>query len=80
MVDLFTTRRQFLRIDEVTEILEVSRRSVYLWIATGKIEYIRIGNGYRISVAGLRRRIVEPRNDRSLFKRAKSVQSATQSA
>lgn len=55
MVDLATTVRQNLRIDEFTEIFDVSRRTVYNWRVSGKIQAIQVGGTLRIPVSEARR-------------------------
>ncbi len=42
MIDLATTRRQTLTIDELMTVLDVSRRTVYRWIARGYIRSTRV--------------------------------------
>jgi excisionase family DNA binding protein len=35
--------------DEVAIKLKVSRRSVYLWLATGQLTGLRVGQGWRVT-------------------------------
>jgi excisionase family DNA binding protein len=75
MIDLFTTDRQFLRVDEVADLLSVSRRTVCYWVTKGQIASVCIGGSYRVSVADLRAKFkhatAEPR------KRSQHAQPAT---
>ena len=57
MIDLDTTTKKFLRVDEVCALLEVSRRTCYYWIESGKIPSVHIGGSYRIPVAAFRKMI-----------------------
>ena len=57
MVDLATTTKNFLRIDEVCELFDVSRRCVYYWIENGKLPSVHIGGSQRIPVEALRKLI-----------------------
>jgi excisionase family DNA binding protein len=42
-----STRRQTLSINAAREIVGVSRRTLYLWMDAGKIEYVRTAGGSR---------------------------------
>ncbi len=57
MIDLETTTKQFLNVQEVMALLDVSRRTVYYWVSSGQVESITINSTVRISVAYLRDRI-----------------------
>ncbi len=50
MVDLATTTKRHLRVEEVCELFDVSRRTVYYWIENGKLPSIKIGGSQRIPV------------------------------
>jgi excisionase family DNA binding protein len=65
MVDLDTTDRVFLRVDEVQALFGVSRRTVYNWAAQRKIAFVHIEHTLRFPVAELRRLIVHPRRIRA---------------
>lgn len=61
MVDLATTQKQYLNVDEVMEIFGVCRRTVYYWFEKGRVIGVSIGGGgIRISVADLRRLVQAP--------------------
>lgn len=55
MIDLATTTRTSLRVDEVMELFDVSRRTVYNWISDKKIPTIIMDGTTRIDVQGLRK-------------------------
>jgi excisionase family DNA binding protein len=42
-----SSRRQTLSIDAARELVAVSRRTLYLWMDAGKIEFIRTAGGRR---------------------------------
>lgn len=50
MIDLATTQRLHLRIDEFAELFGVSRRTVYNWRKGGGLPFVYIGQECRISV------------------------------
>lgn len=55
MIDLDTTTKKFLRVDEMMELFGVSRRTVYYWATAGKIPHVNIGGGgIRFSVTIVR--------------------------
>jgi predicted DNA-binding transcriptional regulator AlpA len=58
MIDLTTTDRQFLRVDEVMGLFGVSRRTVYYWAHHRKLACIHIDRTLRFPIADLRRLIV----------------------
>ena len=46
-----TTDRKTISINKASELVGVSRRTIYNWIASGKVEYIRtVGGSVRIFV------------------------------
>lgn len=55
MIDLATTSKTHVTIEECAEILRKSRRTIYYWIANGKIDASHTPLGQRIPVAELRR-------------------------
>jgi excisionase family DNA binding protein len=55
MIDLQTTHLQFLLPIELAEILRVSRRTVYVWIAERRIATVKVANSVRIPIAEARR-------------------------
>jgi len=74
MVDLATTNRQYLRVDEVVEIFGVCRRTVYNWIEQKRIPAVAIGGGpWVIPVADLRKR-ADPGYAGAERRRSNSVQ------
>lgn len=50
MIDLASTPRVNLRIDEFCEIMGVSRRTVYNWCKWGWIGFVYIGSERRIPI------------------------------
>jgi excisionase family DNA binding protein len=54
MIDLDTTDRCYLRVDEVAQQFDVTIRVVYYWVKRGKIPFTRIGGSIRIPVRALR--------------------------
>lgn len=67
MIDLDTTTRKHLRIDELVEILRVSRRTIYYWIEGGKIPSVRIGGTIFVPVSDLRKLFATATPDPRLF-------------
>lgn len=57
MVDLFTTDKQFLNVDEVMELFPVSRNTVYDWVSRRRVESLKIGGTIRISTRCLRQQV-----------------------
>lgn len=57
MIDLMTTEKQFLRPDEVMEIVGISRRTLYYWIEHRRLSAVKIGGTIRIPVEDLRKRL-----------------------
>lgn len=55
MIDLATTSLQFLLPTELAEILRVSRRTVYVWIAERRIATLKVAHSVRIPIAEARR-------------------------
>ncbi len=55
MIDLATTTKQYLRIDEFVQLFGVSRRTVYNWRRAGRLAFIYVGQGCRIPVEEARR-------------------------
>ena len=41
-------------LDEVADILKVSRRTLYTWISAGKLKAVKIGKYWRVSEQALR--------------------------
>ncbi len=78
MIDLETTSRQFLRVEEVMELLTVSKRTVYYWVEHHAIEHMKIRGTVRISVKDLRRRLHQiTRHDIGpVYDHLRSVQNA----
>jgi excisionase family DNA binding protein len=58
VINLATTPRQTLRIQEVMELFEVSRRTIYYWIEHQKIPTVIVEGKIRIEVDELRRRLL----------------------
>lgn len=55
MIDLATTEKRTLRIDETAEALGVSRRTVYNWIDRGLLLVVPMnGEGWRIDTDSVR--------------------------
>lgn len=54
MIDIHTTTRLNIRIDEFTELFNVSRRTVYNWRRAGKLSFIYVGQECRIPIAEVR--------------------------
>ena len=40
-----TTDRQTISITKACDLVDVSRRSIYNWMASGKVEYVRTARG-----------------------------------
>lgn len=55
MIDLHTTTRTFLTVEEAAAILNKSRRAIYYWIESGKIDTVYAPMGQRIPIAEVRR-------------------------
>lgn len=60
MIDLATTDRCYLRVDEVQQLYGVSRRTIYYWVEAGKIPYVRLNHTLRFPVNALRQLVVHP--------------------
>jgi excisionase family DNA binding protein len=75
VIDLATTTRQYLRVEEVCELFDVSRRTVYYWIQNNKIPSTHVAGSQRIPVPELRQLLASKRALPSLF-----VQSAKRTA
>ena len=41
-------------LDEVADILKVTRRTLYTWISAGKLKAVKIGKYWRVSEQALR--------------------------
>lgn len=39
--------------EEIAQLLKVTRRSIYTYLKSGKLEAVKIGNGWRISQEAL---------------------------
>lgn len=82
MIDLDTTTKKYLRVDEMMELFDVSRRTVYYWATAGKIPHINLGGGgIRFSVT-IVRALVKIRADYDVTtprtrQKSTSVQSVT---
>lgn len=68
MINLRTTERNFLRIDEIMTLFEVSRRTVFYWVSRRRIPYVRVGRTLRFPVADLRRLTVRRDHPRTHVK------------
>lgn len=55
MLDLATTTKAFVTVDEVAEYLHRSKRTIYYWIHHGKIDSTHTPLGQRIPIAELQR-------------------------
>jgi excisionase family DNA binding protein len=55
MVNLTTTTRTHLTVEETADLLTRSRRTVYYWIQSGKIDSLHTPYGQRIPIAEVRR-------------------------
>ena len=53
-IDLSTTTRQYLLIDECAELFVVSRRTIYNWLNAGVLTSIKIRGSRRITVESAR--------------------------
>ena len=45
MIEAMTADRKTISINKASELVGVSRRTIYNWIASGKVEYIRTAGG-----------------------------------
>ena len=55
MIDLATTTKRTLRVDECMEVFGVSRRMIYYWIEQGRLSLIDSSlRGFRINVESAR--------------------------
>lgn len=56
MIDLATTTRRSLRVDECQELFGVSRRTIYHWIRNGRltIDDVPSEGGWRICIDSVR--------------------------
>ena len=81
MIDLDTTTKKYLRVDEMMEIFDVSRRTIYYWATTKKVPYINLGGGgIRFSVTIVRALVKirdEYHNLPHTHQKSSSVQSVT---
>lgn len=55
MIDLRTTTRVHLTVEEFAEIVGKSRRAVYYWIAKGQLHTVVIPVGRRVTIDEARR-------------------------
>lgn len=55
MVDLATTQKAYLRIDEIQEIFGRSRRTIYYWIERGKLPVETCPVGVRVPTRAVKR-------------------------
>ncbi len=44
-IEAMTANRKTISINKASELVGVSRRTIYNWIASGKVEYIRTAGG-----------------------------------
>jgi excisionase family DNA binding protein len=44
-IEAMTADRKTISINKASELVGVSRRTIYNWIASGKVEYIRTAGG-----------------------------------
>ena len=44
-IEAITTDRKTISINKASELVGVSRRTIYNWITSGKVEYIRTAGG-----------------------------------
>ena len=44
-IEAMTPERKTISINKATELVGVSRRTIYNWIASGKVEYVRTAGG-----------------------------------
>ena len=44
-IEAMTTDRKTISINKASELVGVSRRTIYNWITSGKVEYIRTAGG-----------------------------------
>lgn len=63
MVKEQVKRRQAVRIGEAAEVLGVSRRTVWRWVTSGRVRYLRPNDvgPYRIPAAEIDRLLAEKR-------------------
>lgn len=54
MIDLATTTRINIRIDEFAALFGVSRRTVYNWRKAGHLDFVYIGGACRIPIQEVR--------------------------
>jgi len=54
MIDLATTQRETLTVDEVAEILQRSRRAIYYWLRDGKLPVVYTPFGQRVPTQAVR--------------------------
>ena len=40
-------------LEEIAELLQVTRRTIYTWIKDGKLKAFKVGRGWRVSRADL---------------------------
>ncbi len=45
---MFYSKNRLLTIDDVATMLQVSKRTVFRWFASGKLQALRVGNVTRI--------------------------------
>lgn len=57
MIDLATTTRRTLRVDECQELFGVSRRTIYHWISNGHLDGAHLNGWMQISVVSVRERM-----------------------
>lgn len=55
MINLVTTQKTHLTVEETAELLARSRRTIYYWITAGKIDAVHTPYGQRIPVTEIRR-------------------------
>ena len=57
--------REFYKPEQLAELLQVSKPTVYKWAQEGRIEVVRIGRTVRIPAAEVERLLTEGRTVRS---------------
>ena len=61
MIDLATTQRKSLRVDEVVELLGRPRRTIYNWVNSGRLQIVDDNEHdyIRIDIASVRALLIE---------------------
>jgi hypothetical protein len=61
MIDLATTARRYLHVDEFVLICHVPRRTVYRWIKRTQLPAVRVHGSLHIPIDAARRFVQQPR-------------------